>query len=67
MSAKIVSQVFQKLTTRKFVAEFIFTILDHLAQQTDSKVDDKLLRVCRKVLLEEEKHRKDEKLITFKA
>jgi hypothetical protein len=66
MSAKIVSQVFQKLTTKRFVAEFIFTILEHLAQQTESKVDDKLLRVCRKVLLEEE-NRKDEKLITFKA
>ena len=66
MSAKIVSQVFRKLTTKRFVADFILTILEHLAQQTESKVDDKLLRVCRKVLLEEE-NRKDEKLITFKA
>jgi len=55
MSAKIVSQVFQKLTTRKFVAEFILTILEHLAQQTESKVDDKLVQVCRKALLEEDK------------
>ena len=55
MSAKIVSQVFQKLTTRKFVADFILTILEHLAQQTESKVDDKLVKVCRKALLEEDK------------
>jgi len=55
MSAKIVSQVFQKLTTRKFVAEFILTILEHLAQQTESKVDDKLVQVCRKALLDEDK------------
>ena len=54
MSAKIVSQVFQKLTTKRFVAEFILTILEHLAQQTESKVDDKLVRVCRKALLLEE-------------
>ena len=55
MSAKIVSQVFQKLTTRKFVAEFILTILEHLAQQTESKVDNELVQVCRKALLEEDK------------
>ena len=55
MSAKIVSQVFQKLTTKRFVAEFILTILEHLAQQTESKVDDKRVRVCRKALLDEDK------------
>jgi hypothetical protein len=55
MSAKIVSQVFQKLTTKRFVAEFILTILEHLAQQTESKVDDKLVRVCRKALIDEDK------------
>ena len=55
MSAKIISQVFQKLTTKRFVAEFILTILEHLAQQTESKVDDKRVTVCRKALLEEDK------------
>ena len=55
MSAKIVSQIFQKLTTKRFVADFILTILEHLAQQTESKVDDKLVKVCRKALLEENK------------
>jgi len=54
MSAKIVSQVFQKLTTKRFVAEFILTILEHLAQQTESKVDNELVQVCRKALLLEE-------------
>ena len=55
MRAKIVSQIFQKLTTKRFVADFILTILEHLAQQTESKVDDKLVKVCRKALLEEDK------------
>ena len=55
MSAKIRSQVFQNLTTKRFVADFILTILEHLAQQTESKVDDKLVKVCRKALLEEDK------------
>ena len=55
MSAKIVSQVFQKLTTKRFVAEFILTILEHLAQQTESKVDNELVQVCRKALLDEDK------------
>ena len=55
MSAKIIADVFQKLTTRKFVADFILTILEHLAQQTESKGDDKLAKVCRKALLEEDK------------
>lgn len=55
MNAKLMAGIFQKLTTKRFVSEIILTLLEHLAKQTESKVDDKLVQVCRKALLEETK------------
>ena len=55
MTAKIVAEILQKLTTTKFVSEIIITVLEHLAKLSDSKVDDKLVQVCREALLSEEK------------
>tara|TARA_R100000664_G_C2664460_1_gene79209 strand:+ start:353 stop:526 length:174 start_codon:yes stop_codon:yes gene_type:complete len=55
MTAKIVAEILQKLTTTKFVSEIIITVLEHLAKLSDSKVDDKLVQVCREALLTEEK------------
>ena len=55
MNAKLMAGIFQKLTTKRFVSEIILTLLEHLAKQTESKVDDKLVQVCRKSLLEETK------------
>lgn len=55
MIAKVTAEILQKLTTQKFVSEFIITILEHLAKLSDSKVDDKLVQVCREALLTEEK------------
>ena len=55
MTAKIVAEILQKLTTTKFVSEIIITVLEQLAKLSDSKVDDKLVQVCREALLTEEK------------
>ena len=55
MTAKIIAEIIQKLTTTKFVSEIIITILEQLAKLSDSKVDDKLVQVCREALLTEEK------------
>ena len=55
MTAKIIAEVIQKLTTTKFVSEIIITVLEQLAKLSDSKVDDKLVQVCREALLTEEK------------
>jgi len=55
MNAKLVAQIFQKLTTKRFVSEIILTLLEHFAKQTESDVDDKLVKVCRKALLEKNK------------
>jgi len=55
MIAKVTAEILQKLTTRKFVSEFIITILEHFAKLSESKVDDKLVQVCREALLTEEK------------
>jgi len=55
MTAKIIAEVIQKLTTTRFVSEIIIIILEHLAKLSDSKVDDKLVQVCREALLTEEK------------
>ena len=55
MTAKIVAEILQKLTTTKFVSEIIITVLAHLAKLSESKVDDKLVQVCREALLTEEK------------
>ena len=55
MTAKIVAEILQKLATTKFVSEIIITVLEHLAKLSDSKVDDKLVQVCREALLTEEK------------
>jgi len=55
MIAKVTAEILQKLTTQKFVSEFIITILEHFAKLSESKVDDKLVQVCREALLTEEK------------
>jgi len=55
MTAKIIAEILQKLTTTKFVSEIIITVLEGLAKLSDSKVDDKLVQVCREALLTEEK------------
>jgi|TARA_R100000458_G_scaffold58198_1_gene65757 hypothetical protein len=55
MTAKIIAEILQKLTTTKFVSEIIITVLEQLAKLSDSKVDDKLVQVCREALLTEEK------------
>ena len=55
MTAKIIAEIIQKLTTTKFVSEIIITILESLAKLSESKVDDKLVQVCREALLTEEK------------
>jgi hypothetical protein len=55
MTAKIIAEIIQKLTTTKFVSKLIITILEHLAKLSESKVDDKLVQVCREALLTEEK------------
>ena len=55
MKARIIAEIIQKLTTTKFVSEIIITILESLAKLSESKVDDKLVQVCREALLTEEK------------
>jgi hypothetical protein len=55
MTAKIIAEIIQKLTTTKFVSKLIIIILEHLAKLSESKVDDKLVQVCREALLTEEK------------
>lgn len=55
MTTKIIAEIIQKLTTTKFVSKLIITILEHLAKLSESKVDDKVVQICREALFTEEK------------
>ena len=50
---KIVGTIIQKLTTTKFASSIIILLLNHLAERTETKVDDALVELVRKALEEE--------------